>query len=81
MMQSAFHGLLVRDLFSGRIDLDRWTRAARDFSTLLVTDGKELGLICMSGEPDHVKTPTYFKAFMGTQAKLKGLWVENFGIL
>lgn len=82
MMQSCFHGLLVRELLQGRIDKDRWARSTQEFSSILVNVGHQLGEVCMSQRvEDGPKTPEYFKVFMGTQKKLTNLWEENLDIV
>lgn len=80
LMQCAFHGQLVEKLLQGSIDLGSWANYTQAFSSILVNDGKELGAVCMSDEPDHTKSPKYFKQFFGVQAKLSSMWRDAIGV-
>lgn len=79
-MQCAFHGRLVKMLLQDSITPEQWAKSTQAFSAILVQDGKELGKICMSDEPEQTKSPTYFKAFMETGAKLSTMWKDVIGV-
>lgn len=76
MMQSALHGLLVRKLVQGELDLTKWSQGVEAFSTLLCESGKQLGsaLMTKDSRTSQERSTEFLKMFMPIQGQLNTSW-------
>lgn len=70
LMQGQFHTECLLKLLQGQVDLEQWEREVLEFSSILVTKGKELGWICMGDDEPQAKTKVFFGTFFGAQELL-----------
>lgn len=69
--QCTFHTLLLESYLQGDITLDNMGQQAREFSKLLVTGGRELGVYTQSTElTPPEKAQKYMAAWLPIQADL-----------